>query len=242
MNTVVISQPMFLPWLGMFEQIRLADVYVHYDDVQLSKGSMVTRIQIRTGIETSWLSLPRARRESGPLISQTNLVHDKTWRSKHLDTLRHTYSNCPFGGEAVALAEEIYAIESDSLAEFNMQGIEILSTAIGLNTKFERSSRLGISGQSTDRVVSICKHFQASLYITGHGARNYIAHEDFEAQQISIEYMRYDLKPWPQRYEPFTPYVTALDAIAAVGVKEVHNLLRSGTTPWRDFEASAMHD
>ena len=48
MTTVVISQPMFFPWVGMFEQIALADVYVHYDDVQFSKGSFTNRVQLKT--------------------------------------------------------------------------------------------------------------------------------------------------------------------------------------------------
>ena len=48
MTVVVISQPMLFPWVGMFEQIRLADVYVHYTDVQFSKGSFVNRVQIKT--------------------------------------------------------------------------------------------------------------------------------------------------------------------------------------------------
>ena len=34
---VVISQPMLFPWVGMLEQVRLADSYVHYSDVQFSK-------------------------------------------------------------------------------------------------------------------------------------------------------------------------------------------------------------
>ena len=48
MTTVVISQPMLFPWVGMFEQVALADVFVHYDDVQFSKGSFTNRVQLKT--------------------------------------------------------------------------------------------------------------------------------------------------------------------------------------------------
>ena len=44
---VVISQPMLFPWVGMLEQIMLADVFVHYADVQFSKGSFTNRVQIK---------------------------------------------------------------------------------------------------------------------------------------------------------------------------------------------------
>ena len=58
MTTVVVSQPMFFPWVGMFEQIRLADAYVHYTDVQFSKGSFVNRVQIKTADGFRWLTVP----------------------------------------------------------------------------------------------------------------------------------------------------------------------------------------
>ena len=43
---LVVSQPMFLPWIGLFEQVRLADRFIHYDDVQLPQGrSFISRVK-----------------------------------------------------------------------------------------------------------------------------------------------------------------------------------------------------
>ena len=48
-RTLVVSQPMFLPWVGLFEQVRLADVFIHYDDVQLPQGgNFMSRVQLKT--------------------------------------------------------------------------------------------------------------------------------------------------------------------------------------------------
>ena len=58
-KTVVISQPMFFPWVGIFEQIRLADIFVHFDDVQLPWGSsFINRVQIKTKDGIKWLTIP----------------------------------------------------------------------------------------------------------------------------------------------------------------------------------------
>ena len=64
MKTVVISQPMYFPWIGIFEQIRLADVFVFYDDVQFTRG-FINRVQYKTPQGTGWITaeyamLPRA--------------------------------------------------------------------------------------------------------------------------------------------------------------------------------------
>ena len=70
---IVISQPMFFPWVGLFEQIRLADIYVHYDDVQFSKGSFVNRVQIKTNKGTQWLTVPLQNLTLGQEIREVQL-------------------------------------------------------------------------------------------------------------------------------------------------------------------------
>ena len=52
---VVISQPMFFPWIGMFEQIKAADVFLHYDDVQMPQGrSFISRDVFRVWVGEDW--------------------------------------------------------------------------------------------------------------------------------------------------------------------------------------------
>ena len=35
---VCILQPGYFPWLGYFDQAKMADVFVLYDDIQFDKG------------------------------------------------------------------------------------------------------------------------------------------------------------------------------------------------------------
>ena len=69
MTTVVVSQPMLFPWVGLFEQIRLADVFVYYDDVAFSKGSFFNRVQIKTSRGSKWLTVPLEHFELGTAIN-----------------------------------------------------------------------------------------------------------------------------------------------------------------------------
>ena len=57
MTRVVVSQTMFFPWIGLFEQVRLADVFVHYDDVQFARGFM-NRVQVKVADGWRWLTAP----------------------------------------------------------------------------------------------------------------------------------------------------------------------------------------
>jgi len=234
---LVVSQPMFLPWAGLFEQIKLADVYVHYDDVQMPVGrSFMSRVQIKTPKGAQWLSARIDRRRSRPLISETFLLHDSDWREKHLNLLSQNYREANEYTTMLRLAENIYSHREDNLAGFNQIAIEYLADWLGLNTEFRVSSRLAIQGTGTQRLIDICRYFGASEYITGHGARNYLDHEAFESNNIKVSYMNYELPRYKQLHGEFTSYVTILDAIANLG-ESAQDLLTCRTADWRDFLA-----
>jgi hypothetical protein len=134
------------------------------------------------------------------------------------------------------LAEEIYSYPDRDLAGFNRNAIEHIATWLELDATFAVSSDLSITGSGTQRLIDICRHFDASEYVTGHGARQYLDHEMFEASGIAVSYMDYQLLPYEQLYGEFTPYVSILDAIANVGEK-CRELLASSGVDWRKFLA-----
>jgi len=73
-----------------------------------------------------------------------------------------------------------------------------------------------------------------TIYVTSHGARNYLDHEAFEQAGVKVHYMRYECNPYPQRWGEFTPYVTGLDLVASLG-RDGSSRISSHCVPWRDF-------
>ncbi|CTQ54744.1 WbqC-like protein family protein [Roseibium album] len=238
MTVVVVSQPMFVPWVGFFEQIHLADVFVHYDDVQLPHGrSFTTRVQVKTRNGMHWLTVPVDRCRSGSLINEALISDTSDWRKTHLETLRHAYAKAGNFAAMFALAERIYAAEGQDIADFNIGSTELISGLLGLQPEFARSSTLNIGGRGSERLISICRNFNASVYVTGHGAKNYLEHEAFAQAGIEVRYMNYATAPWPQLHGEFSPYVTILDLLAAVPFTEAADYLTSAAVHWRKFLA-----
>jgi hypothetical protein len=97
-------------------------------------------------------------------------------------------------------------------------------------------AELGIGGASSNRVLDVVRALGGTRYITGHGARNYLDHEAFEAAGIEVHYMNYRRIPYPQRHGEFTPYVSALDLVAQCG-REGIEYIQPATIPWREFMA-----
>lgn len=236
MTTVVISQPFLFPWVGLFEQLRQADVFVHYDDVAFSKGSFVNRVQIKGAGGTEWMTIPLRARRFGQSIQSLQAEDDQAWRTEHLARLAEFYDQAPFRDEMLALVGGVYADHHASFCELLITALERLAHYFGLaeHTRFYRSSDLGIGGSSSARVLDIVRSFGGDRYVTGHGAKNYLDHEAFERAGVAVDYLDYSRRPYPQLHGPFDPHVSTLDLLANLGPVG-RDWICSPTIPWRSF-------
>ncbi len=234
MKTIVISQPMYFPWVGMLEQMRMADVYVHLDDAQFSKGGFFNRVKVKAGQGTSWLTVPLAENKLGqPLNEMRPAAHD--WRRKHLTTLRQAYAAAPHSEAMIALTESVLDTRHDSLASLGAASMEALADYFGiLPSVIQWASRMDRGEIGTDRILAICRVLGADRYVTGHGARAYLDHAAFDAEGIRVEYMKYEKREYSQLHGTFTPYVSALDLVANAG-PEGQEVIASRSVYWKDF-------
>jgi hypothetical protein len=246
MTTVVISQPMLFPWPGMFEQMALADVFVHYDDVQFSKGSFTNRVQLKTAEGPTWMTVPLRKLGLGTTIEQLEANDDRDWRGQHLRQLKDAYSDAPFIDEVVDLVTGCYRSDL-SLADLLMQAAEDVGGWLGVTdgTRFARSSQLGIGGSGWPRVLEVVQHFGGTIYVTGHGARGYLDAEAFAAAGIEVRFMDYACTAYSQLHGDFTPYVSVLDLLANLG-PQATTAIAPRTVDWREFlarkDGSGPHD
>lgn len=235
----VVSQPMYFPWVGMLEQIRLADHFVYYDDVQFARG-FFNRVQIKTRTGSNWLTVPLAGLKRGQLINEVQIDDQTNWQRSHLDQLKQAYDGAPFRAEMLAVVEQVFSAPHRTLAELAQASMDALVRyypAIGAHKPFSASSTLNITGASTQRLVDICAALDADHYLTGHGARHYLDHQAFESRGIAVSYIQYGTPPYPQLHGEFTPYISALDLIANRGAAGLSDIA-GRPVPWREFITS----
>ena len=232
---VVISQPMYFPWVGMFEQIRLADVYVHYGDVQFSKGSFTNRVQIKTAQGIKWLTVPLKDVSIGQAIDEVRINASVDWRRQHMDMLKQAYAGTLHLKDMLGLVDSVFQRQADSVGMLSRFSMEACCSYFGLDKgrRFVDVRQLAIGGSSSQRVLDIVKVLGGG-YITGLGARNYLNHQLFEDAGVRVEYMDYQKLPYEQLHCEFTPYVSILDLIANMG-KEGIEVIRSGTIYWKEY-------
>jgi hypothetical protein len=233
---LVISQPMYFPWPGLLEQYRLADQFIYYDDVQFTKG-FFNRVQIKSAKSQQWLTVPLLARKRGQLINEVRIDNREEWKSAHRNKLWQAYKNSPFVKDMLDLVDEVFMSDHKFLGELALASTEALVTyypSLKGNIKPIKSSETNILGSGTQRLIDICKAMDASAYLTGHGARHYLKHDNFAERDIDIYYIDYSLSPYPQAHGDFTPYVSTLDLIANCGPKGIEQI-RGQMLPWRTF-------
>ncbi len=218
---VVILQPSYIPWRGYFDQIRKADLFIFYDDVQYDKHGWRNRNQIKTSQGKQWLTIPVHSRgvqvEKIP-INQICIVQESAWNADHLKTLEYAYRKAPYFKKYLPLLEQFYDRHDELLADFTIDFTIALARELGIqHTRFERSSALYAEGQKTDRLISILKKAGATHYFSGPSARDYIEPEKFAEAGITLEYMEYSYPEYPQLYPPYDPFVSILDLLFMTG-------------------------
>ena len=233
---VVISQSMLFPWVGLLEQVRLADVFVHYDDVQFSKGSFVHRVQIKTADGVRWMTLPTRNLHLGQRICDVELAPHSQWVDQHLALLTASFAGAPHADDAIGLAECVYAVGYSHLGSLARASLLALSDYFGLveGKRFVDVATLGIGGGSSQRVLEVVERFGGRQYHTGHGAARYMNHALFDRAGVEVRYMRYQQQAYPQLHGDFTPYVSGLDLVANCG-REGRLYICSDTVSWEKF-------
>jgi hypothetical protein len=227
---------MYFPWVGMLEQIKLADIFVHYDDVQYSKGSFTNRVQVKTQNGIKWLTVPLRSLTLGQKIIDVTTHDPRQWASKHRSILAQAYSDSPHSSNMLSLFDEVIEDIGINLVEISRKSMMAIAGYYGLldDTQVYDSSCLNIAGSGSKRVLDIVQYFGGDVYVTGHGAMNYLDHELFEKNNIEVQYMDYKKTAYPQLHGLFNPYVTSLDLIANCGLMG-KEYIHSGTVNWREF-------
>ena len=212
---VVVLQPGYLPWLGFFDQMARADLFVYYDDVQYDRGGWRNRNRIKTPAGPQWLTVPvLTKGHFGQKVNEVEIDQRSPWWKKHAGAFRQNYQKAPFYLEIRLNLEAILAKGHKLLVDLDLELCAELSRILGIGTKTARSSQLGIlDDDPTERLLKICKSLGADTYLTGDSAEEYLDEERFAREGIAVEYQKYGHPVYRQLHGDFVPYLSVVDLL-----------------------------
>jgi hypothetical protein len=217
-KTLVVLQPGYLPWLGFFDQMRRADVFVIYDDVQFDKHGWRNRNRIKSPQGAHWLTVPVLHHGRGqPLIVDTLIDNKSDWARKHVGTLRQYYARAPYAKRYLPELEDVIRRKWTRLLELDLAVTGLMSGWLKLSPDTYRASELGIGGAQSERLVRLCQRFGATRYFSGRAADAYLDVPLFERHGLEVVWQDYRHPVYPQLHEPFVPYLSAIDLLLNSG-------------------------
>jgi hypothetical protein len=230
-RTLVVLQPGYLPWLGFFDQMRRADIFVYYDDVQFDKHGWRNRNRIKTPTGPQWLTVPVLHHgKNQPRILDTLIDPASNWPRKHIATIKQYYARAPYVKQYLPPLDELLHRSWTHIADLDIAVAGLLAGWLKIAADVVRSSQLGIGGGQSERLTNICRHFGARRYLSGYAARDYLDIELFARHGIEVVWQEYQHPVYPQQHAPFVPYLSAIDLLLNCG-EDSARILESVTHP-----------
>jgi hypothetical protein len=229
---VAIHQPEHLPWLGFFDKLRQADLFVLLDTTQYAKDDFQNRNRIRAGGAPAWMTVPvYTRGASHQLITEVQVCNDQNWRGRCWGLLRTHYRKAPYFTAHAPFFEALYARTWTHLVTLNASLIEYLAEQFGLHTRVVRASELDVwehGGTATN--LAICRRVGATTYLSGPHGRDYLDESAFNQYGINVQYQEFRHPVYSQVGQGFFPRLSAVDLLLNHG-PESREILNGADRP-----------
>lgn len=217
---IAIHQPQYMPWLGYFHKMASVDLFILLDDVQFKKNEWQHRNRIRNSRGWQWLSVPTTYKFPQK-VNEVAIDNAQEWRKSHQLSLATCYGKSRFGKALMPHFERFFEMPFTTIDLLNKESIRLLAGIMGIATPVVCSSESPFEGVSTERLVAICRHYEAETYLAGAGGHDYMDCSLFERAKIRVEFQDFHTPCYPQHWstgdEDFIPGLSAVDLIFNCG-------------------------
>jgi hypothetical protein len=211
-------QPAYLPWLGLFHKIAVADVFVILDGVQFEKNSFANRNKVKGPNGPVWLTVPVALKgHMNSTIRDIAIASNPKWQKKHWKTIQQAYAKAPYFERYSSFFEEIYSRDWKWLCELNWAILEYLLRELGIGTRVYHQTELSISGTGEDLILNLSRHFGAKVFVFGSLGEQYVTPEKFSTNGVDTHFQTYHHPEYPQLYDGFQSHLSVIDLLFNVG-------------------------
>jgi hypothetical protein len=231
-KVISIHQPNYMPWVGYFNKIVNSDIFVFLDNAQFSKGSFTNRnkIKLSNGNEY-WLTVPvSVKGKNKQFINEVEINKLVHWEKKHLESIKQSYSKSPFFEKLYPQLFEILTQGFSTLKELNIAIINLILSHGQVRTKIYVASELAIDfgeKKKNDLLISLCKYFSATTYLSGRGALQYNDEMLFKENGINLIYQDFKTPYYQQFHGNYIENLSVIDYLFCNGFDNFFQVIKN---------------
>ena len=230
---LAIMQPYFLPYLGYWQLIQSADVFILFDDVQFIRHGWINRNRVLKP-KSGWqyIMVPLQKHSCRARIKEIQAHPDVDWKSKILRQLEHYKHDhkirAPYFAEVMTLLSDLFSsLNTTRLVEINAHLIRGISAYLNISTRLEISSDCGFDYDQVEGpgewALRMAQQMQATQYINPINGRDLFSANKFRDLGIDLVFLKSTGCSYDQR-RSFEPNLSIVDALMFNG--------REGTKRW----------
>ncbi|MBA3663510.1 MAG: WbqC family protein [Bacteroidetes bacterium] len=231
MKTLAIMQPYFMPYIGYFQLIKAADVFVIYDDVNYIKRGWINKNNILGTSGPQPFTLPVHKASQNKLINEIELFEMDKFRNKFFKTLEQVYRKSPQYPHALELLNSIFSFTQVNLSDFLKNSLKTTCDYLEINTPIVPSSATYNNNnlKAQDRILDICVQEKAQCYINPIGGVELYSQEKFESKGVELNFLKSHEIKYSQGNSDFVPYLSIIDVLMFNSKDEIKELLNKYT-------------
>lgn len=209
---LAVMQPYLFPYIGYFQLIYAADLFLIYDDVAYIKQGYINRNSILSPNGEIRFTIPVPGASSNKLISDLAFSGDV---AKILRTIDQSYSKSPYFEDVFPMIREALELEDRSIASVCQRSYEDIFSYLGVEKQFKKTSQLEYdrSASARDRLIALCHQFGADCYINAPGGRKLYAKQDFAEKGIELKFVDSLPVEYSQGGDTFVPNLSIIDML-----------------------------
>lgn len=226
--TVGSNQPYLFPYIGYWQLMNLADVYVISDSMQYIKKGYVNRNNILIDGKSHRFTLEVLGVHTNTLINEVPVGNN---RQKIAKSISNAYTKAPYFKEVYPLIEEILLYDEKNLAQYLGNSIQKIAGYLGIETQFiylsELQGKTSLKAQA--RTMDINKRLNADHYVNAIGGQELYNKDDFSKENIKLSFLKSKEIKYKQFKNEFVPYLSIIDIMMFNDKEQIHEMLEAYT-------------
>lgn len=226
-------QPYFLPYLGYWQLMALADEWVVFDLAQYRPRSWMNRNRILhpdPDHPPQYIQLPVARGGERAPLRDVQIDHSQPWREKLVGQLTlYRRLRAPHSDTAGAVLEAALAPEIDDFCDFCIHTYRTVFAWLELPLTLRRASAIELDPAVVTHPGGWAPQLAAAMgadrYVNAPGGVDLFDEAEFAALGVELRFLRPHLTPYRQSQREFTPGLSIVDAMMFVERDELRRRL-----------------
>jgi len=207
-------QPVYLPWLGLFHKICLADMYCIFDIAQYQTKDFNNRNKIKTNSGDLWLTVPVESKDHFQKKLCDIKIINNGWNRKQFKSIYLAYKKAEFFEQYIGGLEKILMQNSYVfLSDLCFDTLKYMLKALQIDIPIVKASDYNFTGYKSDLVLDMCVQLSAKKYVFGALGRDYADEPSFKRKGVDIYFQDYKHPEYKQLHGNFMPYMSAIDLL-----------------------------